>query len=92
MQPFVDAGARAASSPGDAAREADFIFINVTSTADVKAVLLGEGGVIETAKSGAIVCDFSTIDAAATRRIAATLATQKIDFLEFRIFFTFHQE
>lgn len=82
MQPFVAAGAHASNSPAEAARDADFILTNVTSTADVENVLLGEGGVIETAKSGAIVCDFSTIDATATRRIAATLATKKIDFLD----------
>jgi 3-hydroxyisobutyrate dehydrogenase-like beta-hydroxyacid dehydrogenase len=82
MQPFVDAGAAASSSPADAARDADFIFTNVTTTADVESVLLNENGVIETAKSGAIVCDFSTIDATATRRIAATLATKKIEFLD----------
>jgi 3-hydroxyisobutyrate dehydrogenase-like beta-hydroxyacid dehydrogenase len=86
MQPFVDAGAHAASSPADAAREADFICTNVTTTADVEAVLLGgvrgEGGVIESVKPGAIVCDFSTIDVVATRRIAAALAIKKIDFLD----------
>jgi len=82
MQPFVDAGAYASSSPADAARDADFIFTNVTTTADVESVLLGGGGVIETAKSGAIVCDFSTIDATATRRIAAALAVKKIEFLD----------
>ena len=82
MQPFVDAGAHAASAPAEAAREADFICTNVTSTADVEAVLLGAGSVIESAKCGAIVCDFSTIDVAATRRIAAALATKKIDFLD----------
>ncbi len=82
MQPFVDAGAHASNSPAEAARDADFIFTNVTTTADVESVLLGQGGVIETAKSGAIVGDFSTIDANATRRIAATLATKKIEFLD----------
>jgi 3-hydroxyisobutyrate dehydrogenase-like beta-hydroxyacid dehydrogenase len=82
MQPFVAAGAQASSSPAEAAHDADFILTNVTSTADVENVLLGDSGVIEAAKSGAIVCDFSTIDATATRRIAATLATKKIEFLD----------
>lgn len=81
-QPFVDAGAHAASSPADAARDTDFIFTNVTTTADVEHVLLGEHGAIEGAKPGAIVGDFSTIDATATRRIAALLATKKIEFLD----------
>jgi 3-hydroxyisobutyrate dehydrogenase-like beta-hydroxyacid dehydrogenase len=82
MQPFVAAGAHASISPAEAASDADFILTNVTSTADVESVLLGDGGAIETAKPGAIVCDFSTIDATATRRIATTLAAKKIEFLD----------
>lgn len=82
MQPFVADGARATTSPADAARDADFIFTNVTATADVEAILLGEHGVIESAKSGAVVCDFSTIDVNETRRFAAALARQEVDYLD----------
>ncbi len=82
MAPFVTAGATAAASPADAARDADFIFTNVTATADVEMVLLGKDGAIETAKPGAIVCDFSTIDATITRAIAARLAAKQIQFLD----------
>ena len=82
MAPFVADGAQAASSPAEAARNADFIMTNVTATADVEAVLLGTGGVIESARSGSIVCDFSTIDANATRHFAARLAERGIEFLD----------
>ncbi len=82
MQPFVALGAIAAPTPAEAARDADFIFTNVTATADVEAVLLGTAGAITTAKPGAIVCDFSTIDARATRNIAAALAAKQIGFLD----------
>jgi 2-hydroxy-3-oxopropionate reductase len=82
MQPFVAAGARAASSPADAARDADFIFTNVTSTADVGEVLLGEQGAIHGAKVGAIVCDFSTIDSRETRRFARELEGKGIEYLD----------
>jgi 3-hydroxyisobutyrate dehydrogenase-like beta-hydroxyacid dehydrogenase len=81
-QPFADKGARAASSPADAARDADFVFTNVTASADVESVLLGKDGVIETAKAGTTLCDFSTISVDVTRKIAATLAAMKIDFLD----------
>ncbi|MEI6737968.1 MAG: NAD(P)-dependent oxidoreductase [Pseudomonadota bacterium] len=83
--PFVALGATSAITPADAARDVDFIFTNVTTTADVEAILLGTNdvsGVIETAKPGAIVCDFSTIDASATRQIAARLAEKQIHFLD----------
>ena len=82
MQPFVSQGARAAASPADAARDADFIFTNVTATADVGQVLLGEQGVIHGAKSGAVVCDFSTIDVRETRRFARELDNKGIEFLD----------
>lgn len=82
MQPFVAAGALAASSPADAARDADFIFTNVTSTADVGEVLLGEQGAIHGAKVGAIVCDFSTIDSRETRRFARELESKGIEYLD----------
>jgi len=82
MQPFVSQGARAAASPADAARDADFIFTNVTATADVGQVLLGEQGVIHGAKAGAVVCDFSTIDVRETRRFARELDNKGIEFLD----------
>ena len=82
MQPFVELGARAATSPADAARDADFIMTNVTTTADVESVLLGDNGAIHGAKSGAVVCDFSTISASETRRFAAEFATKDIDYLD----------
>jgi 3-hydroxyisobutyrate dehydrogenase-like beta-hydroxyacid dehydrogenase len=59
---------------------------NVTATADVESVLLGEAGAnfaaIHGAGAGAIVCDFSTIDVAETRRIAGVLAEKGIDYLD----------
>ena len=82
MAPFVAAGALAANSPADAAHDADFIMTNLTATADVDAILLGARGVIESARAGSIVCDFSTIDAGATRAIAARFAERGIDFLD----------
>ncbi len=82
MEAFVSAGATASNSALDAALGADVIFTNVTTTADVEAVLLGEQGAIHAAKSDAIVCDFSTIDAIATKRIAATFAAKNIAFCD----------
>jgi 3-hydroxyisobutyrate dehydrogenase/2-hydroxy-3-oxopropionate reductase len=82
MQPFVALGARAAVTPAEAARDADFIFTNVTATVDVESVLFGEQGAVRGAKPGAVFCDFSTIDVDATRRMAAILHTRDIEFLD----------
>ena len=82
MQPFAAAGARAAVSPADAARDADFIMTNVTATADVGQVLLGAHGAIHGARAGAIICDFSTIDVRETRRFARELEGKGIEYLD----------
>jgi 3-hydroxyisobutyrate dehydrogenase-like beta-hydroxyacid dehydrogenase len=82
MTPYVELGAVATNSPAEAAQGADFVFTNVTATADVESVLLGAGSVIESAAPGTIICDFSTIDATATRAIAAQLAEREISFMD----------
>jgi 3-hydroxyisobutyrate dehydrogenase-like beta-hydroxyacid dehydrogenase len=86
MAPYVALGAIATDSPAQAAQGAQFVFTNVTATADVEAILLGDAeerhGVIETAAPGTIICDFSTIDATATRAIAAQLAEREIEFMD----------
>jgi 3-hydroxyisobutyrate dehydrogenase len=61
---------------------ADFIFTCLGDIPDVETVLLGKDGVIEFAKPGAIVVDFSTIGRDAAQRIAATLALKQIHFLD----------
>ena len=82
MKPFAALGAITSTSPAEAARDADVICTNVTSTADVAHVLLGEEGAIHGAKIGAIVCDFSTIDVRETRRFARELEGKGIEYLD----------
>ena len=82
MKPFAAMGAIASATPAEAARDADIICTNVTSTADVAHVLLGDAGVIHGARVGAIVCDFSTIDVRETRRFARELDGKGIEYLD----------
>jgi 3-hydroxyisobutyrate dehydrogenase-like beta-hydroxyacid dehydrogenase len=82
MQPFVERGAVACASPAEAARGADVVFINVTSTADVEQVLFGAGGVVEGAAAGTVVIDHGTIAAAATREFARRLAERGVEMLD----------
>src|SRR5260221_8009483 len=67
-------GAAWADSAAEAARGAEVVFVCVTDTPDVRAVLLGKGGVIEAARAGLIVVDHSTISPTATREMAAVVA------------------
>ena len=75
-------GAKWAESPAEAARSADFVFICVTDTPDVKAVVLGEHGIIHSARAGMIVVDHSTISPSATREMAAELDKRGARFLD----------
>lgn len=79
---LLAAGATWSTTPADAAREADVVFICVTDTPDVEAVLLGEHGVIDSARPGLIVVDHSTISPAITRKMAATLSAQGATLLD----------
>jgi 3-hydroxyisobutyrate dehydrogenase-like beta-hydroxyacid dehydrogenase len=82
MQPFAERGAIACASPAEAARGAEFIFTNVTSSADVEQVLLGPRGAVETASADSVVIDHSTISPAVTRDIAQQLAARGIHMLD----------
>jgi len=79
---LVKAGAKIATSPRDLASWCDIILVCVSDTPDVQAVILGENGVIEAVKSGALVIDMSTISPQATREIAATLAEKGAHMLD----------
>jgi 3-hydroxyisobutyrate dehydrogenase len=67
-----------AESPAEAAKGAEFVFICVTDTPDVEAVILGPSGVIESASPGTIVIDHSTISPDATRSIAEQLSKNSV--------------
>ncbi len=75
-------GATRASSPREAARDAEVVIICVSDTPDVEEVVLGDNGVVHGARPGSVVVDMSTISPAATRRIAAALAAKGISMLD----------
>src|SRR6266581_3901411 len=82
MQPLADAGAATAASPARLAASTDVVFVCVSDTPDVEAVLLGPEGVIHGAKPGSLVVDMSTISPRATRRIAKRLAEAGVAMLD----------
>ena len=79
---LLQRGARWADSPKAAAQDAQIIFLCVTDTPDVEAVILGEQGIIHSARPGLIVVDHSTISPAATRDMAATLEERGTKLLD----------
>lgn len=80
--PLVNRGAKYMASPMEAAAKADVVFICVTDTPDVQQVILGEKGIIHSARSGLIVVDHSTISPAATREMAAKLSKKGAKLLD----------
>ena len=75
-------GATWASSPAEAATAADIVFICVTDTPDVEAIVLGDHGLIHAARAGLVIVDHSTISPSATRQFAEALAIKGTRFLD----------
>src|SRR6188768_1203983 len=63
-------GAKWASSAAEASGNAEIVFLCVTDTPDVQAVVTGDKGVGDAAKRGTIIVDHSTISPSATRTLA----------------------
>lgn len=80
--PLIEAGATTADSPAALAAQCDIIFICVSDTPDVEAVILGQDGVLHGAKSGALVIDHSTISPHATKEIAVQLNERGVHLLD----------
>lgn len=81
-QPLLAAGATAFGSPAELAAESDVVFVNVSDTADVEEVVVGQRGIIHGAAGGTLVIDNSTISPAATRRMASALTENGVDMLD----------
>jgi len=73
LRRLIDAGARAASSPAEAADGADAVCVCVTDKHAVESILFGEGGVAHAARAAPLLTDFSTIGPDATRALAGRL-------------------
>ena len=76
------AGARVASSPAEAARDADFVMSIVSDSAASEEVMLGKEGVLQTVKPGAIVIDSATISPVVSRKLACHAAGKQASFLD----------
>jgi 3-hydroxyisobutyrate dehydrogenase len=75
-------GARVADTPKQAATGADVVITMVTSTPDVRELILGPNGVAEGTRPGAVVADMSTISPKATQEMAAELARRGVFMLD----------
>ena len=80
--PLVEAGGRKVSSIADAVQGADVVAIMVPDSPDVQEVLTGPDGVFDSAASGTLVIDFSSIRPDVTSELAATASDRGLRFLD----------
>lgn len=81
-EPLKRSGARVASSPAEAAQNADFVLSIVSDSAASEAVMSGKEGVLQTVRPGAIVIDSSTISPVVSRKLACQTAGRQASFLD----------
>src|SRR5574343_736536 len=79
MRPLLDAGARAAVSPADAAQGNELVISMVADAPDVAEVMRG---VATGAEPGLVAVDMSAIAPGAARKIGEELAAAGIDFVD----------
>lgn len=79
---LADAGAAVAASPAELAAAVDIVVVCVSDTPDVRSVVLGDDGIGQGARPGALVVDCSTVSPAATREIAGALAEREVGMLD----------
>lgn len=75
-------GARSAATPAEAAAGAEVVWLCVSDTAAVDAVLFGPDGAEESLLEGMVVADSSTISPARTLQIAAQLAEKGVEHVD----------
>ena len=76
VEELVAGGAKEAKTPKELAQNATIIFLCVTGSAQVEAVVNGPDGIMAGAKPGTVVVDCSTSDPGSTVKIAAALEEQ----------------
>ena len=80
--PLLQIGMVWADTPREAARQSEVVFSIVTDSAAVRALALGENGVIRGLSKGAVYLDMSTIDPDSSRAIAAEFSKAGLNMLD----------
>lgn len=82
VEEVVNAGAKAANTPKAVAEQVDIIITMLPNSPHVREVVLGENGIIEGAKQGAVVIDMSSIAPLVSRELAQKLTEKGIEMLD----------
>jgi 3-hydroxyisobutyrate dehydrogenase len=73
LKPAIAAGAVAVASPAEAARASEVVFVCLTDTDAVEAMVFGPGGIAEGGAPGKVLVDMSTIKPDRTAQMAERL-------------------
>jgi len=82
VRQLADRGATPCATLQDLAEDCDVVMLCLPTSEHVKAVVLGEGGLVHTLRRGALVIDQTSGDPKVTRAIAIDLARRGIDLVD----------
>src|SRR5712671_5017220 len=81
-EPLVAQGARAATTPREAAASADVLITIVSDPPALEQVLFGEQGALAGLRRGSVLVDSSTVSPTLARRVASACAERGVEFLD----------
>ena len=81
VEALVNAGAQAAT-PSEMGETCDVIITMLPASQHVKQVVLGENGILKTAKEGTVIIDMSSISPVVSVEIAEEVAKQGVEMLD----------
>jgi len=82
VEELVSLGAEKAASPKEVASQCEFIITMLPNSPQVKDVVLGENGLIESIKSGSVFVDMSSISPIVSRELAQKLEEKGVEMLD----------
>ena len=82
VKELVALGAKETTTPAECAENMDAVVTMLPDGPDSESVILGENGVLDSAKKGAIIIDMSSIAPAISQKIAKSCETSGAEFLD----------
>lgn len=79
---LVEVGADAGESVTEVAATSDVVFLSLPGGPQVEEVVLGENGVIDSARPGTVIVDLSTIPVAVAKKVGAQAAERGLSFID----------
>jgi 3-hydroxyisobutyrate dehydrogenase-like beta-hydroxyacid dehydrogenase len=76
------AGVEAAESVGGVVEAADVVLLSLPDSRVVESVVLGDGGILATARAGQVVIDLSTAAPSSTRKLHAQLGERSVELVD----------